>query len=396
MILNMNALESVDERREYRWAVLFASFFAFVAYAFALQEAPPLIPSIIEEFSISNAEAGLITAVVLVPGIFLSLPAGVFVGKYGVRRVSLVSLVVVIMGSLATATANSFLMLLAGRFILGLGGTFIVAAAPALIVQWFGKEDLGKAMGIFGVNMPFATILAFPTASVLRDLGYGWRFPFYVGLVVGIAATVVFALVAKEGPFLQQKRVTGTRQAVGNVEVWKVGLVWLFFNASALSFVFWAPTLFEGFQGVSRVEASLFASLLMWAAVFCVPMWGYLSDRTGRRKSFTVLGAIIMTLAFVAIAYTSNLALVASILALGVAAAMIPPVVSALPAEILGPSLASLGFGITGVCMNIGGAVAQPFVGSLVDSTQSYAVSVLGMASLSAAGAIVAFLLKTR
>jgi len=396
--VNMKNSEAADNPSpsRYRWVVLFTAFLAFVAYAFALQEAPPLIPSIIGEFGISNAQAGLVMSIVLVPGIFLSLPAGVLVNKYSARRLGLAALSVVITSSFLILMANSFAVVLAGRFILGLGGAIIVATAPAVIAQWFVKEELGKAMGVFGVNMPFATILAFPTASMLMDLGYGWRFPFYISLVWGIIVAVIFALVVKEGPFARQDRTMTTRVAVGNVEIWKVGFVWLFFNAAALSFVTWAPTLFERFQDVPKVEASFFASLLMWAAIFFVPVFGYLSDRLGRRKFFAVLGAVLMTLAFASIAYTSNFALVASILALGISAAMIPPIVSALPAEILGSNLAGLGFGVTGMCMNIGGAVAQPFVGFMLDFTQSYVYCLLGMAGLSAIGAVVAFLLKTR
>ena len=226
-------------------------------------------------------------------------------------------------------------------------------------------------------------------------LAYGWRFPFYISLAIGITAAAVFVVVVKEGPFAEHKSKASTRQALGNFEIWKVGLVWLFFNAAALSFTTWAPKLFETYKGVPKVYASFLASLLMWAAIICVPIYGWMSDRTGRRKPFAVVGSFLMMLAFVALAYTSDLALVASILALGVTAAMVPPIASALPAEILGPSLASVGFGITGICLNLGAASAQPLVGFLLDVTNSYVFCLLGMAVLSAVGAIVAYTLKT-
>jgi len=383
------------ERPQYRWAVLFASFYAFVAYAFAFQTAPPLISSIKLEFNILlDVEAALIMSMVLVPGIFLSLPAGFFVKKYGVRRIGFAALVCVVLGCFMTATANSFIMLLAGRLILGVGGAFIITNTPAVIAQWFPREELGKAMGIYGINMPLATIIALPSASVFM-LAYGWRFPFYIGSAVGITAIAVFVAVVREGPFAGHERRARIGQAIGNFEIWKVGLVWLFFNAAALSFTTWAPKLFETYKGMPKVHASFLASLLMWGAIVCVPIYGWLSDRTGRRRSFAVAGSLLMMLAFVALAYTSNMALVVSIIALGVTAAMVPPITSALPAEILGPTLASIGFGITGICSNLGAASAQPLVGFLLDATESYTFCLLGMAALSAIGAIVAYTLKT-
>jgi MFS family permease len=383
------------KRPRYRWSILFASFYAFVAFAFTFQLVPPLIPSIIEEFNLTNAEAGLLMSIVLVPGIFLSLPAGLFVERYGVRQVGFASLVCVVLGCFVTATANSFMMVLAGRLILGLGGSFVIPTTATIIPQWFTRKELGKAMGIYGINMPFATAIAFPSASVSM-LAYGWRFPFYIGLAIGITATAVFMAVVKDGPFTGHKRKANARQAIGNFEIWKVGLVWLFFNAAALSFTTWAPRLFETFKEMPEVYASFLASLLMWGAILCVPLYGWMSDRTGRRKPFAIAGSFLMTLAFVALAYTSNLTLVISILALGVSAAMVPPIASALPAEILGPSLASVGFGITGICLNIGAASAQPLVGFILDITESYEFCLLGMAALSAAGAVVAYALKTR
>jgi len=392
----MVANQRSGENSGYRWAVLFASLLAFVAYAFALQAVPPLIPSVVVEFGITNAEAGLLMSVVLIPGILLSLFAGsVLVRRYDVVRVGIASLTCVILGSLVTALADSFAIMLVGRFVVGIGGAFIFAVTPAIIAQWFPGKEMGKAMGIFGINMPLGTVIAFRTSSVLA-LAYGLRFPFYVSAIIGLVALGVFAAVVKEGPFLREKATSSMRQALRNFEVWKVGFVWLFFNASALAFTTWGEKLFEVFRGVPSVEASVLASLLMWTAIFFVPVFGYLSDKIGKRRVFAILGLSLMTVAFVALAFSSGLALIASIVFLGVAAGMTPPVASALPAEILGADLASVGFGITGTCLNIGASLAQPLIGGLLDATGSYAFSMLGMASLSALGVLVSATLKTR
>jgi MFS family permease len=380
----------------YRWAVLFTSLLAFIAFAFVFQLAPPLIQSIKAEFDIaSEAQGALLMSAVLIPGIFLSLPAGLFIRRYGTVRVGSVSLIFVITGSLVSATANSFTILLVGRMVLGIGGASIFTTTPAIIAQWFAEKNLGKAMGIFGVNMPLATVIAFPSASLLMNT-YGWRLPFYVGFAVAVSATAIFVAVVKEGPFSQREIVTSARQAIGNPEIWKLSLVWLCFQAAALSFTTWGPTLFERFRSVLNVQASVCASLLSWAAIFCVPVFGYMSDRTGRRRLFAMTGLFLMTLAYVALAFTSSSMLVTFIVGLGVAAAMVPPMVSSLPPEILGQYLASVGFGMTTMCANVGATLAQPLVGLLLDFAQAYSPCLLGMASVSAVGAITAFALKTR
>jgi predicted MFS family arabinose efflux permease len=377
----------------FRWLILIVSFFAFVAFAFAFQLAPPLIPAIIEEFMISHAEAGLIMSLVRFPGVFLGIPTGLFVARYGTKLIGIIALVCVVLGCFITAIANSFLLLLMGRLILGIGGGIIIPTASATVAKWFSKEEIGKAMGIYGINGPFALIVAFPSASLII-LAYDWRFPFYIGAFIGIAATLVFFVATRKSPPKEQKMKMSVRRAIRNFEIWKVGLIWLFYSSAILAFTTWAPTLFERFKELSLVDASFLASLVMWIAIIGNPLYGWISDRTGKRKLFILTGFFLTMLSFIAIAYASNLMLVVTVILLGITSAIVYPIMSTLPLEILGPDLASIGFGIAGTCQNIGIAFSQPVVGLILDLTGSYQFSLLGLAVLSAIGTVVAFSLK--
>lgn len=117
-------IEPKREPSRHRWLVLAVCLFAFVAYAFSFQLAPPLMTSIKTAFNVtSDAQTALVMSVVLVPGIFLSIPAGFWIGTYGVRRVGALSLVAVVVGDLVTAFANSYAVLLVGRLLVGIGET---------------------------------------------------------------------------------------------------------------------------------------------------------------------------------------------------------------------------------------------------------------------------------
>jgi len=380
---------------KYRWIVLFASFYAFVTFAFALQIVPPLLKSVINEFGVSHAEAGLSMSMVVFPGIFLGIPAGILADRYGVKLAGSVSTVVIALGCFITAIANSFSVFLAGRLILGIGGAFIITATP-LISQWFSRKEMGKAMGIYGTNMPVASVVAFPLASLLM-LSYGWRYPFYVSTAIAILNVATFTLMVKQGPYRpDHNEAVDPLRALRNVEIWKVGVTWLLFNAAAISFTTWAPKIFEDFKNMNPFYASLLASVLMLAAIPCVPLFGWISDKLGRRRLLMIIGSALMAGAFIAVAYTSATSMTVSIAALGITAAMVPPMVMALSPEILGPSLAGTGFGIVAICLNIGIALAPPIVGLLIDTTQSLALVFSAMALFSAMGAIVAITLRTR
>lgn len=382
----------------YRWVVLFSLFYTFVAYAFVFQMVPPLLGVIMQEFNISSsAQAGLLMTLVVLPGIFLAFPAGLIIGKYGVRLVGIIAIFFVAIGSLAAASANSFMTLLLGRLILGIGSPFIVTAMPTMISQWFPREERGKAMGFYSTNMPFATVTAFSIASVLM-LSYGWRFPFYIGTIVAGTAAVIFIFLVKDGPlkYNAQKGGNNPRRALANFEIWKAGAVWGLFQITVLSFLSWAPKLFRDYKGLDPVYASLLASVIMFAAIPCVPLFGWVSDKALRRKPFLIAGSLFVALAFNASAYAVGSSLAISVMILGVVTSMVPPIVMTLPSELLEPEVVGMGFGILTACGNIGSALSAPLMGFFVDVSKSLELSFAASSIFSLSAAVIAYTLKAK
>lgn len=361
---------------------------------------PPLLNTLQTSFGVGDAEAGLLMSMAVIPGIFLALPAGLVINKYGFRLLGFLSIISVVVGSLITALANTFAVVLIGRFILGIGGAFIVVGTPTLIPQWFSHKEFGKAMGIYAANMPVATIIAFSTANILaRDPNLGWRYPFYVGTVAAFACALFFVVTVKEGPFGGEPKpikMGEVKQAIGTVEVWKASLVWVFFNTAAIAFLSWAPKWFHMYKGLEPFYASLWANVLMIAAMFFVPIFGWASSKIGRRKPFILTGSVTMGLALIAVAYTYDLPLLFSVVALGISAATVPPLVMAIVAESLPPRLSGTGFSIVTLCQNIGITLSAPFAGLLLQTTQSLPLTFFGISLFSFTSAIIALTIRTR
>ena len=379
--------------------MLFSCFLAFVAYAFVFQSMPPLLSDAAAEFNISEAQAGLLMSLAVIPGIILALPAGFAVNIYGFRFLGFVSTLLVAAGSLITSLADSFSLALLGRFVLGIGGAFIVVGTPALISQWFDRRDMGKAMGLYATNMPVATVLAFPVSTVLAQNYDDWHYPFYAGTLLAVVIAFVFVLVAREGSLREERAqagVSGIKLALGNSEVWKASLVWMFFNGAAIAYLSWAKVLFESYKGLPSLEASIFASVLMYAAVFFVPIFGWASDKTAKRKLFLVGGSIAMAVVLVLTSYASGVTLLASVIVLGITAAIVPPVVMTIPSQNLPPSLSGTGFGIVTLCQNVGIAFAAPYAGYLIQATGDITATFFGMSLLSLAAAAIALTMKAK
>lgn len=378
----------------HRWIILLVSFYIIVTLAFVVQSIPPLIPRIMNEFEISHAKAGLLMSFFFIPGIFLAIPAGMFVDRYGIRIVGSISIITIIFGSLITSISGSFKMALFGRLVLGIGGVILITTLPTLISQWFSFKEIGKALGLYGINMPFATIISFPIASILM-LSFGWRYPLYLDTGLVITSLILFVSIGKIGPFKEDRiEALNFKKTLKNLEIWKAGMIWALCFASILSFTTWSPALFEEFKDMNPFEASLLPSILMFAAILSTPIYGFFSNRIGRERLIMLGNFSSMAAILVVIDHLFGVVLMSFVAILGILAFMMVPIILMMPPKILGSSLSGTGYGILTICLMLGMTIAPIFIGWIIDMTKSSTLSFMGMALFSIIGAVIAFLIR--
>jgi len=393
----MTAVENQQPTSRYRWAVLFASVFAFIMFAFALQSVPPLLQQFQGIFDINAATAGLLMSMAVIPGIVLALPAGILSGKYSFRKIGFLSTLVIAVGSLTMALSSSFSVALLARFIVGLGGGLLSVGTPSIVTQWFEHKEMGRAMSVYAIGMPLGTVAAFFTAPILAQ-SFGWQSLFYAGALVSTLSAIFFWVIVRDGPLKGNSaaKLSDAWRALSNREIWKVSLVWMFFNIVAIGFLTWSPYLFVKFKDLTLVNASILSSLIMIANFFFVPLYGWASDRLGRRKPFIISGLTLMGLSLYAIIYLNGVSLAVSILILGAVAGAVPPLVMAITAQTLPPKSAGMGFGVITLWQNIGIAVTAPIVGYFIGITNSLLLTFAGLSIFAFVGAIVALTLRSK
>lgn len=381
---------------KYRYLILFASLYAFFVFSFALMSVPPVIPSITQEFNVSGATAGLLMSMAVVPGVILSLYVGIFIERHGVRMIGIFSSVLVALGCFIP-TLGSFDLMLVGRLILGCGAAITLTAAPFIIPAWFPHQELGKAMGIYVTAMPIGTTLSFLFANI--TLPYGWRYLLYVATAMAIVNIATFSIIVKKGPIEEKstqdlgQKSKGMRRTLRNFEIWKVGIVWALFSCAMVSFTTWAPTILPDF-GINQDYANIIISALWLVQIPGCMIFGWISDRSKKRRPLMIMGCLTMLIILTSLSYTSNIALIAAlVLLLGFLGTMIPPNVMASPAEILEPASVAIGFGILTIGQMSGITVGPPLVGLVLGSPR---LSLMEMALFSAIGLVFAYFLKMK
>ena len=92
----------------------------FLSYLFRSVNAV-IAPNLISEFGLSASELGLLTSVYFLTFASLQIPIGVFLDRFGPRRVNATLLVLAAIGAFIFSRAESFQGLLLGRAFIGFG-----------------------------------------------------------------------------------------------------------------------------------------------------------------------------------------------------------------------------------------------------------------------------------
>ncbi|GAA2215731.1 MDR family MFS transporter [Nonomuraea monospora] len=120
------------------------------------------------------------------------------VGRFGVRAVWLVSLVLFIAGSALCAAAWSLGSLAVFRAVQGLGGGLLQPVGQVMLAQAAGKERLGRAMSLISVPAMLVPVLGPPLGGLIVQ-GPGWRWLFLVNVPVCAVALLAALLLLPRG-----------------------------------------------------------------------------------------------------------------------------------------------------------------------------------------------------
>ncbi|MDO5859332.1 MFS transporter [Methanobrevibacter sp.] len=146
------------------------SFFA----VFAVNAVMVVIPSIAAEFHMSNIVQNWAVIIFLLVVAVLSVPAGQISGKYGLKKVTIISVVLFIIISIFNILVTSSEQFLLCRLVLGISLAFFNVTSMAMVVTVFDPEERGKALGVTITGVYIALSLS-PVLGGVLNYQLGWR-----------------------------------------------------------------------------------------------------------------------------------------------------------------------------------------------------------------------------
>jgi len=393
---------------------LFACFAAgfFMSYGLRAINAV-LAPELVAAADLSHAQLGSLSSAYFLTFALMQLPLGVWLDRYGPRRVDAVLMGVAALGCAIMATASSFAGLWIGRALIGAGVSAALMSSLIAFRQWFPPDRQTRlaawmmTAGVSGVLM--ATVPVHRALPVL-----GWRGVFWVAAGVLAAIGVAMWLLLPRG---HERRAgatqTFTASLTGYRAVFASGYFWQMTLAVGVShggFValqsLWVGPWFDrvlGFDGAARADRLFLFNLALMGWFFAL---GWLAPRVGPGREalarVVVAGTACVVAAELAIAWAGGPSAWWLWMLLGAAATvftlMQPRVALAFPPHLSGRALTGYNLVIFSwmfVTQWGFGVAVDAFQAAGHAEPQAFRATMAGLAALHAAG-LAAFVLWPR
>jgi len=379
--------DTLNKALRYRWLI-----FWILAVSYILVYFHRLCPAVVAVDMMRDLQAGgpllgLLGSAYFYPYAIMQLPAGLLSDSWGPRRAITVFFVVAFVGSLILGLAPSLFVAVVGRTLVGLGVSMLFVPSMKVLAEWFRVREFATMTGILMAMGGIGSLSAATPLAILSDW-IGWRFSFViVGAITLLLAILVWLFVrdrpSDKGWPSPAEGMGSDRVPVGLLEgmkkvltypwFWPVA-IWFFFDC-AVFFSFgglWGGPYLMQVYGFTKGEAGQILSMLAIGMIVGSPMVSYLSNRIfrGRKPVIVLSGVVLVGVTGLLAFYTEKLptpALYAICLSLGIFSSAIVVIGFTTTKELFPVQIAGTSTGLVNLFPFLGGAVAQPVLGYVLE-----------------------------
>lgn len=392
----MNEPPSTLRPPGYRWVV-----FCLLAFGYLLVYFHRLCPAVVAldmqaDLQTSGALLGFLAAAYFYPYALMQLPSGLLSDSWGPRKTITVFFALAGAASIFLGMVESMGMAILARVLVGLGVAMLFVPTMKIMTHWFKTESFARMTGILMAVGGLGAYTASRPLAWLSDL-LGWRGSFVaIGAATLVVAVAIWFLV-RNTPEDMGLAVVNPNKSDNSVKPAAIGLgqgmkmvlssgrfwllaTWFFFSFS-IFFSFgglWGGPYLMHVYGLNKAEAGNILGMLALAMVVGSPVCSWLSDSVFRsRKKVIVLASVITVFTTIPLAFFTDAmnrpALYLTCFLLGMFNSSVVVVGFTVAKELFPLEIAGTAVGLVNLFPFLGGAVAPPILGAILEAQEKSA-----------------------
>ncbi len=181
-----------------------------------------VLTTLMREFGMTKATAGLLNALTLVASAIGSLAFGLLADRLGRRRMLTQSILIYSLFTFACGFSTSITMLAVFRFLLGLGMGGEWNSGATLVAETWPSAWRGRALGIVQSSWAVGYALAAVVANLVLSRA-NWRWVFFVGVLPALV-TVWIQRDVPEPALWRSQILAPASAAIPKRELWRMAL----------------------------------------------------------------------------------------------------------------------------------------------------------------------------
>jgi len=265
---------------------------------------PMLIPNMRGSLGFNYIEMGLLSGAIMLGYLIFSLIGGMLATRFGPKRIVVSSLLCGALSMFAISRLSGFPPLLFFTFAMGAGGAGAHISMTTLPMAWFEERKLGRALGVVTGGTGLGIIitgLLLPT--LLFNLGEGaWRQCWLLLALITFLVAVIGWILLREKPGPMTPLQTNTDMDKKSISFIGKGstltlkaifiIYFIFGFAYNIYATYFVAYMVEEIQLSERTAGNIWA-LFGWMCMASGLIWGFISDRLGRRETLLWNNGII-------------------------------------------------------------------------------------------------------
>jgi MFS transporter, DHA2 family, multidrug resistance protein len=193
------AAESGAEISGHRTALTVCVILATLMQALDTTIANVSLPYMQGSMSASYEQIEWVLTSYIVAAAIMTPPTGFLAGKFGIKRLFLVSIAGFTLASMLCGMAQSLTQVVLFRVMQGAFGAALVPISQSLLFAIYPRERQGFAMAMFGIGVMIGPVLG-PVLGGWLTENYSWRYVFYINLPIGLLDLIGIMMFLPELP----------------------------------------------------------------------------------------------------------------------------------------------------------------------------------------------------